>query len=198
MLELDLSFAHSYDVEEPPELPASGTLKLPLHYFPRPGARAEHDGLWLKTVPGRGSPWVGVFAFGYQSPPAISRVVSSPDPSRVCVISKGAAYVVKAEDPDSWDRLPVTPVLDVRAIPEHQLLIFSDFTRLAAYGRNGLAWRSDRVCWDSLKILHITRDTIEGSGYDPTKAKDSRFVVDIKTGRPLILPPASADDRALW
>jgi hypothetical protein len=129
-----------------------------------------------------------------------SRVVSSPDPKRVCVISKGSAYIVSAEEPKVWEQIPIMPVLDVRPLLERKLLVFSDFIRLAAYGTSGVAWRSPRVCWDGLKVTNVTNDTIEGTGYDPTNAitHELRFVVDVKTGRSLLPSPVSADEKPIW
>jgi hypothetical protein len=91
-------------------------------------------------------------------------------------------------------------VLDVRPIFEKQLLVFTDFSGLAAYGSNGLAWRSQRVCWDDLKIVRVTRDTIEGTGYDPANPAThrSRFIVDLKTGRSFLPGPTSADGKRIW
>jgi hypothetical protein len=184
MLDADLGFPHSYEIEEVPELPGTGISDVPLFYFPNPKARQGHDGLWLCVRAASGKSWVGVFAFGYGSPPAISRVTSTSDPDVICVISRGAAYIVKADEPDSWKEIPVRPVLDVRLVLEHQLLIFAEFTRLTAYGRDGLVWRSPRLCWDHLRILGVTLDEIKGVGYDPTNACDSYFLVDIRTGNP--------------
>jgi hypothetical protein len=200
MLEIDLAFPHSYEVEELGELPGTGKFTVPLIFFPRPKNRPEHNGLWLKVKATSGRAWIGVFAFGYTSPPGFSRVISSFDPNRVCVISKGAAYVVKADEPEVWEQIPLVPALDVRPIPEARLLIFSDFIRLAAYSSSGLAWRSPRVCWDGLKIVSVTRETIEGTGYDPTNSitHESRFVVDLKTGRSLLPSPFSTDGKSLW
>jgi hypothetical protein len=194
MLEIDLALPHSYEVQELGELPGTGSLTVPLIFFPPPQDRPEHDGLWVRVRATSGGGWVGVFAFGYPSPPAFCRVVSSADPNRVCVISNGAAYVVKANEPEIWEQIPLGPVLDVRLIPERKLLIFSDFTSLVAYGSSGVAWRSSGICRDGLKILRVTRDAIEGIGYDPAKGGTSRFVVDLKTGQSL-LPSADSTDR---
>jgi hypothetical protein len=78
--------------------------------------------------------------------------------------------------------------------------IFSDFTRLAAYGSSVLVWRSPQVCWDGLKILEVSRDTIKGIGYDPTNSitHESCFAVDLKTGRSLLPPPSSNDGKPVW
>ena len=129
-----------------------------------------------------------------------SRVVSTPDPDCVCVISGSAGYTVKVDKPEMWETI-VIPVLSVRLLAEHQLLVFADFTSLAAYGKNGLIWRSPRLCWDELKILNVTHDTIEGTGYDPTDSisNESRFAVDIVTGRSLLSCPTTfTDGKPVW
>jgi len=194
MLEIDLALPHSYAVEEFGEFPGTGDFPFPVVYIPTPKTRPEHSGLWLKITPATGKSWIGVFAFGYNSPPAFSRVVSTLDPNRVCVVSNGAAYIVEADEPAVWEQIPELPVLDVRWLPEHRLLIFSDFTGLAAYGSNGLVWRSPRLCWDELKILKVTHNTIEGTG-----SYESCFAVDIETGRSLLPPPMTrTDGKAIW
>jgi len=80
---------------------------------------------------------------------------------------QGSAYVVNAEQPEAWEEIPVTPVLDVRPLLEQKLLVFADFIRLAAYGSDKFAWQSPRLCWDELKITNVTSGIIEGTGYDP-------------------------------
>ncbi len=198
MLDADLIYPHSYEVQELREIPGAGSLDVPVVYLPAPKGRPEHDGLWLRFHAASGKCWIGVFAFGYDSPPAFSRVVSSPDPGRACVIAKGRGFLVSADDYEQWQEIQILPVLDVRAIKERQILIFADFTRLAAYGRSGLVWRSPRVCWDELKIADVTRDTIEGTGFDPRAQSSSRFVVDLNTGRSLLPSPVSTDGTPLW
>jgi hypothetical protein len=200
VLEIDPTFPYSYEVEGLDDLPGTGRFGVPLIYFPPPKGRGEHDGLWLRVKANSGKAWIGVFAFGYTSPLTFSRVISSPNPNRVGVISEGRAYFVNADQPEVWEEVPVMPVLEVRPILEHNLLIFSDFIRLAAYGTNGLAWQSPRVCWDGLKITNITAATIEGTGHDPTNSvtQESRFVVDLKNGRSLLPGPVSVDGKPLW
>jgi|SRR5215469_15619095 len=190
MLEIQFPFPHRYEIEEIPEFPSTGSFPEPVFYFPKPKERPEHDGLWLKFHDADGHSWIGIFAFGDYS---LTRVISSPDPNRVCIISKGNAYAVMANQPQTWERVPVLPVLDVRTVRQHGLLVFSDFTGLAAYGSRGLVWQSPRLCWDRLKILNVTDNTIEGTGYDPTHAAHGsdqmNFAVDLRTGRSLPSSP---------
>jgi hypothetical protein len=101
--------------------------------------------------------------------------------------------MVKTDEPDTWKEIRVMPVRDVRLILEHQLLIFADFTSLAAYCRDDLVWRSPRLCWDDLRILDVTGDEIKGIGYDPINSQDSHFTVDVRTGKPLSNSAVSTD-----
>jgi hypothetical protein len=196
MIDINLEFPHSYEIEEIPELPGTGNLHAPVHYFPRTKTRPEHDGIWIRVRPATGQPWVGVFGFGDLS---ISQVISTPDEDRMCVISKGAAYIVKADEPEIWEELAMGLVCDVRMIPEHQLLVFADFTGLIAYGHNQVAWKSPRLCWDDLRILNVSSDKIEGVGYDPTNpGSESNFSVDIKTGESLYPGPVSTEGKSVW
>ena len=120
-------------------------------------------------------------------------VISKPLPRGISV-----GYLVKSDQPEAWTQIAVSPVLDVRSMPEHELLVLADFTRLAAYGRSGLFWKSPRLCWDELKIIKVTHDTIDGVGYDPTNIGESRFAVDIRTGRSLLPSPTTRDGKSLW
>jgi hypothetical protein len=197
MLESDFTFLHDYVVEEFGGLLGTGALNVPLIYFPLLQGRPEHNGEWLKVKAKSGKTWVGVFAFG---PGSRSAVISTPEPNTACVISKGRGYLVNADSPELWEEIRICPVIDFRLLPEHQLLVVSDFTGLAAYGSNGLVWRSPRVCWDDLKITKVTSETVEGTGYDPTNSfkQEMRFAVDVKTGRSLISPPVSTDGKSVW
>lgn len=200
MLETDFTFPHSYEAAEIGDQPGTGKFQHPLVFFPPPEDRRERTGLWLKVSAAGGKSWIGVFAFGYPSPPAFCRVVSSPNPNRVCVLSNGAGYFVSADEPGTWEKVSLTPILDVRPIPIHGLLVFSGFTRVVAYDRHGLVWRSPQVCHDGLKIRKVNDQKIEGIGCDPTNSSSPEmpFAVDLKTGASLLPAPKSADGESLW
>jgi hypothetical protein len=199
-MEIDFAFPHEYEVNEVGDYPGDGKFGSPVFFYPVPENRIRNGASWLR-IKARGSePWIGAFAFGDTSPSALSRVVSTPDPRRLCVISNGAAYVVSVDEPHVWDEIYIFPVLDARPVVSHGLLLLSDFTHIAAYGVAALAWKSPRVCWDDLKIANVTPDTVEGAGYDPTNSLSPamRFVVDLKTGRSLLPAPVSGDGKPVW
>src|ERR1041385_5852096 len=142
MVDFQADFPHSYKVEDVCEFPGTGQFKEPLFYFPRLKDKKEHEGWWLKISPPGGLSWIGIFASDYASPPAISRVLSFPDPDHFCVVSQGAAYILNANDPNDWSQVVSFPVLEVQVVVDFGLLIFSDFTSLSAYSKDGLLWES--------------------------------------------------------
>ena len=105
-----------------------------------------------------------------------------PDTTQVCVVSKGDGYIVLASDPRRWQPVCVSPVVDIRSIPEAGLVIFADFTALAAYGGEGLRWRTKRLTWSNMKLIEVRdeedRRGIRRSGSDQPKT----FEVDVATG----------------
>jgi hypothetical protein len=199
MTKLDFTYPHRFELKEFPELPGAGFGSLAVHYFPGSQTRPEHDGIWLRVDPVGVEPWVGVFGFGYSSPPAVSLVLSTPDPEQLCVVSAGAAYRVRADQPERWEQLKLFPVLDVRPVPALNLLVFATFHKLAALDAAGVLWESPKVCWDDLRIVRADADRIEGTGYDPTnEPPEMQFSVDARTGRSLLPAPLSADGKPLW
>jgi hypothetical protein len=137
IMETDFVFPHSYKIEALPDLPGTGKFDVPVLYFPEPTNRPEHNGLWLWITPLVGQPWIGVFAFLFDSPHNFSRVLSTPDPDCVCVVSGSAGYIVRVDSPEIWEEI-VIPVLTVTSLPEHRFLLFGDFTSLLPTG--GMAW----------------------------------------------------------
>ena len=60
MLEIDLTYSHSYEVEELTEFLGNGRWDAPVFYIPQPKTRPEHDGLWLRIRPAAKEAWIGV------------------------------------------------------------------------------------------------------------------------------------------
>jgi hypothetical protein len=182
---LDLTFAHKYLVEFLPELPGYPTL---IHYFPGNSIEGGKDGLLLKFLPEDNPAWLGYFSFGFanSSDYTLSGVYSSPNVTYACVISNGGGYWVNANDPSDCLVLQLKPILHVSAAKEHALLILSSFTSIGLIGSDGILFKSQRLCWDDLRILNIEDGLISGTGSDPTNTNSDReFVFDIKSRKVL-------------
>lgn len=196
MTELDLTYPHHYEIKEPPELPGSGWGQIPVHYFPRTDTRPEYDGTWLHIRPKSRAAWVGVLGFGDYP---FSRIFSTPDPERLCVISQGAAYLVNASTPTQWELIRIVPITCTCSIPEAGLLILGTFHMLVAIGSEGVAWESSRLRWDDLRISSADSEHIEGVGFDPTDlSSEMSFSVETNTGRSLLPAPRSLDGKPVW
>ncbi len=182
MLNTELLFPRAYELSEPPELPGSGAHDLPVHYFPPPPFRSEQDGVWVKVSPHAGEEWIGVFAEGYGNP-GVSKVLSTPDPQRVCIISGGGAYVVNAFSPIGWESLPFLPITYARSIPELRFLLFATFNSLIAWN-DGVLWQS-QLAVDGLTVTNVSPNRIEGYGYDPALGANDPFLLDSSTGAEL-------------
>jgi hypothetical protein len=109
------------------------------------------------------------------------------------VVSRDAAYIVRPDEANAWQQVRVRPIIDLRVLPEHRMLLLADYTKLIALGNGGVLWESSSLCGDDLKILRVTSEAVEGIGYDPAHSNDLRFAVDIKTGRSLPTTSSSGE-----
>src|SRR5258708_1097580 len=108
-VEEKFSFEKSYDIELVKELGSEKRL-----YFPSGQEVEGNDGLILKVSHFSYEPWIGIFAFGNISPKGVSAVCSMPDMDKLCVVSKGAGYIVSSSNPARWEEVKTIPILNVR------------------------------------------------------------------------------------
>jgi len=182
---VDLSYPHRFEVEILPHAPAVSEL-VSLGGPQRiriPESGEDVDALHVKIVPASGASWVGSFARGFESDDFSNGVWAWPDGESLAVVSAGYGYVLKAEDPKSWVRLQPMPITDVRLVPEHQLIVFADFTNIYAYNAEKSVWKSDRLSWDGVTITQVSTSHIFGLGWDAMADKEIEFVIDVRTGQ---------------
>ncbi len=180
-MEILLQFEHQYEVEQIREtsgLPGR-TRKL---FYPGASETGGRDGVLLRIVPVAGDAWVGSFAPGHPGHNSINQVMSCPDPHEVCVISSGAGYIVRVDNPSDWQSARSIPVCDARAILDERLLVLSDFTKLVAYGVDGLKWESPKVSSDGIQIIDITDGHLGLVGWDAAQQKKVRVSVNLDDG----------------
>ena len=152
-----------------------------LHDFPA-HLTSGQDGVLLRVLPQHGTAWSGRFAFGKTGYSGCSMVSSMPDPDMICVVARGAGYVVSASDPGCWSLVELTPVMDVRAATAAGVLVFASHTDLVAYGENGVKWGTKRVAWSGLKVVMIGDQVLAGEYWDLREEATRRFEVDLATG----------------
>lgn len=151
-------------------------------YYPGATAEGGSDGILVRVSPAAGDPWLGLFEFGYRSTNVVTGLYGAPDQKSLCVVSAGRGYVVNANEPETWSEIPVFPIEHALASPKQGLLIFADRTAVAAYGSDGLRWKTDQLSWDGLDIESVDADTISGRAWDDPEQRHVEFTVDALTG----------------
>lgn len=174
------AFPRSYRAKVLDELP---TTKLRTLYFPGASEISGRDGLIVSVIPNQGSPWIGIFGFGFGGG-AVTALLSTPDASRLFVVSRGAGYLVSSENPSDWHGIrEIIPITTVRPAPEHGIIVLADYIKIAAVDAAGLVWKTGRISFDGIVITNIASGYIEGEAWDPTTPVRPRFRVDIRSGR---------------
>ncbi|MGH9571774.1 MAG: hypothetical protein ACRD4F_19195 [Candidatus Angelobacter sp.] len=187
-MRIDLQFDHNFEVQPSESLPGlAGELQV--FYFPGASQKKGKDGVLLKVIPREGKAWLGCFAFGYKSPNAITLVTSCPDHNQICVVASGAGYMVRAQAPDEWESIPAFPIVDTKALVDHGMLVFADFTKLCAYEAAGLKWVSPRLSSDGVKIKEAKGQDIKLVVWDASREAQGEVRVDLLTGKPNLSQP---------
>ena len=181
-------YPRNYEANVLPGLPTSGPE--PLDFRATPHGRGR-EGFVVEVRLGN-ERWVGNFQRGDGK---LSGIYPTPSSGHVCVIASGRGYWVSTSSPARYDIVEAYPVQDVLTIPDLLLLIFVDYTALAAYGPDGLRWRSSRVSWDGIRISHADANGIEGRGWDASTEQEVGFFVHTVTGRAEggAAPPSTSD-----
>jgi len=184
MFEQLLSFPHSYEVDLEVELPSvnGGSRR---YYYPGATTQAGHADFMLLVKPGISEPWYGFFAGPPSKGPHANGVFSCPDPDSLCVVVSGYGYMINVEEPTVWAQIPLLPVLEVRPVTDHSLLLMNDFTGVLAYGPQGQAWRvSPSKVTDDLVIDRIDAGHLHLRGYNYALG-DVEAVVHLANGKEL-------------
>jgi hypothetical protein len=175
-------FPYNYEVKVLESAPLPHPLEL-LYHFPLELEERDRNGTYVRVIPQRGIAWKGFFALGFDSGQVVNCVSSCPDPTQLCVVAGGYAYVVNVGAPWQWLEIEQRPVTDLRSVVEEGLLLFAGFTSITALGSAGIAWTTERLSWEGVRITRIVGGELHGFGWDATSDKEVAFVVDLKTGK---------------
>jgi len=177
---MNTEFPHRYECQHLVEMPS--LTSTPHYYFPGASTEGGKDGLIVEVCVEKAPKWLGTFAFGTLSPKGMSGIFTTPDPNRLCVVSRGSGFLVAAADPNKWAMVRAVPIVDVRPVVAQGILVFATLTDLVAYNEAGIKWRTKRLAWDGLTLTGVTETVIAGTFYDIRKEARGTFVVDLTTG----------------
>lgn len=134
----------------------------------------------LIVHPHLGTSWVGEFEGGSEG---LTGIFSTPNEQAVCVVTAGQGFWVPVCSPENFDIIRSFPIKEIRQITEKDIIIFIDYTTIAAYGPNGFIWATEELSWDGLRKISILEDRIIGEGWDSPADRFIPFSVDLTTGR---------------
>jgi len=175
------------------EVLASRPLILPQrHYtYPRDAEEIERGALEVLVHPDSASdthapnpqPFLATCALGFRDPIVPTGIWSCPHPKELCAISGGYAYLIDTTTPERFTMIPFRPVLDIHAVRDVNLLLFVSHHAILAWGRAGLAWQSDKLSDEGIRITAIESGVLHGLAWHMLTDKESPFSLDLRTGR---------------
>jgi hypothetical protein len=182
------AFVPSFVVEVDPDFPASGAWADPVHCFDTHGSHSDTVATrWgppfiTRVIPASsGKPWVGMFVSGGLGE-GCSEAHACPDPAQLCVVVGGLAYLVDVESPGADATPLLNPVTQIVAVDNPALLIRVTFPELMALGTKGIAWRTDRIALDGLRVHSVLGDELRCTADNPEGGRDP-LVMDATSGR---------------
>ena len=177
---IDLTFSSNWSAEILPQRP----LILPFRQFvyPKQADEVECDALEVMVRPVGAEPFLATFAWGFSDPSALMGLWSCPDPDWLCAVAGGYAYIVSTTKPAQFEQIEYRPVLSLRALREHRLLVFAGHHSILAWGIDGKSWQTERLSSEGVEITRIDGDCLEGTGWDLVSDRDVPFAIDLRTG----------------
>jgi hypothetical protein len=171
------------------EILAKPPLIAPARQFTYPQQIAgEEDALargalQLMVRPATGGAFLATCALGFTDPSMPTGVFPCPRPQNMCAVAGGYAYIVDTIHPEHCMHIAMKPVVEVRSLPEQNLLLFSGFHTIIAWGEQGQAWQTAKLSWEGLRITGIEGNTLHGFGWNLMTDKEVTFSVDLLTGQ---------------
>jgi hypothetical protein len=178
---IDSTFAHAWQAE----VLAARPLILPGRQFVYPAQVEEVERGALEVMirpPNSAGQFLATCALGFAGSGVPTGVWACPDPAWICVAAGGYAYLIDTRHPARWEQVEYRPVTEIRALAELDLLLFSSFHSLLAWGREGKAWQTARLSWDGVQITAVRGATLFGLGWEMRTDRELEFEVNLQTG----------------
>jgi hypothetical protein len=139
--------------------------------------------LQLMVRPLTGGTFLATCALGFTNPTMPTGVFACPNPSEMCAVAGGYAYIIDTAKPEHCTHIGLKPVVEVRPLVAQDLLLFVGFHSITAWGRDGLGWESARLSWEGVRITSIDGDALHGMGWNMITDREVLFSVDLRTGQ---------------
>ncbi len=188
-------FAHHWQVSVLKQRP----LILPRrrYVYPREAEEIERGALELLVAPAPGcarsqprdkdasnthEPFLATCALGFADPIAPTGVWSCPNPSELCAVAGGYAYMIDTRRPEHFEQIAYRPVLAVHASADPPLLLFVGNRSILAWGKHGQSWESPRLSDEGVTVTAIEAGRLHGTGWTMRTDRETAFALDLPTG----------------
>lgn len=177
MLSTDQPFDAAYEAELA-DAPSDGAWD-----FSFTDGMAGSRGSTVTVTPFEGFPWTGWFA---ASDPVVARAVSglfpTPDPTVLCVVERGTAFLVDVLNPARYQVVATHgPVVAVEPVREAAVLLLVTHWAITAIGAGSVAWTSARIAIEGIRVDEVADGWLRGVA-DPDDEEQRDFAIDLATG----------------
>jgi len=179
-----LSFPHDWRAEvlrQPPLIAPARQFTYPRQVAGEEDAMAR-GALQALVHPAAGGDFLATCALGFTNPAMPTGIFACPNPSELCAVAGGYAYIIDTAAPDRSTHIPLKPVAEVLVLLADGLLVFVGFHVIVAWGREGLAWQTGRLSWEGIRITGVEGVELRGFGWNLMADKEVAFSVDLRTG----------------
>jgi hypothetical protein len=179
-----LSFPHDWRAEvlaKPPLIAPARQFTYPRQVAGEEDALAR-GALLVQVHPAAGGDFLATCALGFSDPTMPTGIFACPNPSELCAVAGGYAYLIDTAAPERSTHIPLKPVTEVLVLAEQGVLVFVGFHVIVAWGREGLAWQTARLSWEGIRIAGVEGGELCGFGWNLMTDKEVAFSVDLSSG----------------
>ncbi len=189
---VDLSFPHTWTAQI---LSARPQILPPRHFvYPREAEEVERGALevLIKPIKPRDAdhdserseqPFLATCALGFRDPAVPTGIWSTPAPETICAVSGGYAYMIDTTAPDRFVMIAYRPVMEIRAAPAEQVLLFAGHHSILAWGSRGEAWQAGKLSDEGVTITAIRGGKLHGVGWEMMSDRETPFTLDVHSGQ---------------
>jgi hypothetical protein len=179
---VDFSFPHRWQAEILAARPA--ILPARRFVYPRDADEVERGALEVLIRPSSldALPFLATCALGFRDPAVPTGLWACPNPEEVCAVAGGYAYLIDTAVPERFTMIPFRPVLDLGSLVAEDLLLFAGHHAILAWGRDGVAWQSEKLSDEGVTITGVESGLLHCLGWDMMTDRERPFALDLRTG----------------
>lgn len=178
----DLSFPHAWRATILADTPT--TLPARQFIYPSEVEEVELGALEVQIRPAAKDAlsFLATCALGFRDPAVPTGIWSCPRREEICAVAGGYAYVIDTATPENFTMIPYRPVMEIRPVVGQGLLLFISHYEILAWGADGLAWESEKLSDEGVRITDIAGGILHGMGWDRKSDRETPFALDLLTG----------------